>query len=202
MDTTTEAGAIFENHRLRENKALLLDITIVDPCASSNLENAAHHAGKHLADAVKRKKNKHRGSFPATYSLLPLAMSTCGDVGLVCSHREARHQTSRALVGDTLQRLPASGGSSTSSAVILFRFTARTFIPHTSPPLQTEGGACEHPTVPFGRPEGVVTGSEGREGANGVGGGIRGGNGDGSEVGVGNGNVNDDGDGGEGEQRN
>ena len=23
----------------------------------------------------------HRGSFPATYSLLPLAMSTCGDVG-------------------------------------------------------------------------------------------------------------------------
>ena len=108
------------------------------------------------------------------------------------------------MVGDTLQRVPASGGrggSSTSSAAILFRFTARTFIPHTSPPLQTEGGACEHSTAPFGRPEGV-TGSEGREGANGVGGGISGGNGDGSEVGVGNGNVNDDGDGGEGEQRN
>ena len=54
---------------------------IVNPCASSNLGNAVRHVGKHLADAVERKKNKYRGSFPATYSLLPLAMSTCGDVG-------------------------------------------------------------------------------------------------------------------------
>ena len=53
----------------------------VDPCASSNLENAERYAGKHLADAVERKKNKYRGSFPATYSLLPLALSTCGEVG-------------------------------------------------------------------------------------------------------------------------
>ena len=64
-----------------KNKALLLDITIVNPCAGSNLGNAARHVGKYLADAVERKKNKYRGSFPATYSLLPLAMSTCGDVG-------------------------------------------------------------------------------------------------------------------------
>ena len=55
--------------------------SIVNPCAGSNLGNAARHVGKHLADAVERKKNKYRGSFPATYSLLPLAMSTCGDVG-------------------------------------------------------------------------------------------------------------------------
>ena len=34
-----------------------------------------------LADPVELKKNKHRGSFPATYSLLPLAMSTCDEVG-------------------------------------------------------------------------------------------------------------------------
>ena len=41
------------------------------------------------------------------------------------------------------------------------------------------GCACEHPTAPFARPVSVqahrtegVTGSEGREGANGVGGGI------------------------------
>ena len=66
---------------LRKSKALLLDITIVNPCAGSNLGNAARHVGKHLADAVERKKNKYRGSFPATYSLLSLAMSTCGDVG-------------------------------------------------------------------------------------------------------------------------
>ena len=46
-----------------------------------NLENAASHAGKHLTDAVEQKKNKYRGSFPATYSLLPLAMPTCDEVG-------------------------------------------------------------------------------------------------------------------------
>ena len=81
MDITTEAGALFDNHPRHKNKVLLLDITIVNPCAGSNLGNAARHVGKHLADAVERKKNKYRGSFPATYSLLPLAMSTCGDVG-------------------------------------------------------------------------------------------------------------------------
>ena len=81
MDITTEAGALFDNHPRLKNKALLLDITIVNPCAGSNLGNAARHVGKHLADAVERKKNKYRGSFPATNSLLPLAMSKCGDVG-------------------------------------------------------------------------------------------------------------------------
>ena len=81
MDITTEAGALFDNHPRLKNKALLLDITIVNPCAGSNLGNTARHVGKHLADAVERKKTKYRGSFPATYSLLPLAMSTCCDVG-------------------------------------------------------------------------------------------------------------------------
>ena len=75
MDIATKAGALFDNHPRLKNKALLLDITIVNPCAGSNLANAARHVGKHLADAVERKKNKYRGSFPATYSLLPLAMS-------------------------------------------------------------------------------------------------------------------------------
>ena len=81
IDITTEAGALFDNHPRLTNKVLLLDITIVNPCDGSNLGNAARHVGKHLADAVERKKNKYRGSFPATYSLFPLAMSTCGDVG-------------------------------------------------------------------------------------------------------------------------
>ena len=80
MDITTEAGALFDNHPRLKKKALLLGITIINPCAGSNLENAVCHVGKHLADAVERKKNKYRGSFPATYSLLPIAMSTCGDV--------------------------------------------------------------------------------------------------------------------------
>ena len=81
MDITTEAGALFDNHPRLKNKALLLDITIVNPCAGSNLGNVARHVGKHLADAVERKKNKYRGSFPAAYSFLPLAMSICGEVG-------------------------------------------------------------------------------------------------------------------------
>ena len=81
MDITTEAGALFDNHPRLKNKALLLDVTIVNPCAGFHLGNAARHVGNHLADAVERKKNKYRGSFPATYSLLPLAVSTCGDVG-------------------------------------------------------------------------------------------------------------------------
>ena len=81
MDITTEAGALFDNHPRLKNKALLVVITIVNPCASSNLGNAAHHVEKHLTDPVERKKTKYWGSFPATYSLLPLAMSTCGKVG-------------------------------------------------------------------------------------------------------------------------
>ena len=81
MDIPTEAGVLFDNYLRLKSKALPLDITMVNPCASSNLENAARHVGKHLADTVERKKNKYRGSFPATYSLFPLAMSTCGVVG-------------------------------------------------------------------------------------------------------------------------
>ena len=57
MDITTEAGALFNNHPGLKNKGLLLDITIVNPCVGSNLGNAARHVGKHLADAVERKKN-------------------------------------------------------------------------------------------------------------------------------------------------
>ena len=37
MDIITEAGALFDNHPRLKNKALLLDITIVNPCAGSNL---------------------------------------------------------------------------------------------------------------------------------------------------------------------
>ena len=56
MDITTEAGALFDNHPRLKDKTLLFDITIVNPCAGSNLGNAARHVGKHLADAIERKK--------------------------------------------------------------------------------------------------------------------------------------------------
>ena len=81
MDTTLEAGALFDNHPRLKHKALLLDVAIVNPCAGSNLENAARHVGKHLADAVEWKTNKFWRSLAATYSLLPLALSTWGEVG-------------------------------------------------------------------------------------------------------------------------
>ena len=201
MDITTEAGALFDNHPRLKNKALLLDITIVNPCAGSNLGNAARQVEKHLADAVERKKNKYRGSFPATYSLLPLAMSTCGDVGsdvhaLIkelairrVQHRSETYSNESQAEGTEVERLRRR---------FSFCFTAGTLIPHASPSLQIGGGACEHPTAPFAR-IGVgtsasyrgVAGSEGQEGANGVGGGIGvgGGNGDG------NGDVDGQGDG-------
>ena len=111
-------------------------------------------------------------------------------------HSGARHQTGRAQVGDTFRRVPASGGGdggSTSSASILFGFTADTFILRASPSLQTGGGACGHPAAPLARPgafssalyrEGRRTRSEGREGANG----------DGNEIGGGDGNGDEDGD--------
>ena len=81
MDITTEAGALFDNQPRRINKISLLDITIVNPCASSYLDNAARHAGHHFGDAVERKKNKYRDSFSANNSFLSHAMSTCGEVG-------------------------------------------------------------------------------------------------------------------------
>ena len=81
MDIATEVGVLFDNHPRLKTKALLLDIAIVNSCAGSNLGNVVRHVEKRLADEVERKKNKYRGSFPATYSLFPLAISTCGDVG-------------------------------------------------------------------------------------------------------------------------
>ena len=204
MDITTEAGALFDNYPRLKNKALLLDITIVNPSAGSNLGNAARHVGKHLADAVERKKNKYRGSFPATYSLLPLALSTCGDVGsdvhaLIkelairrVHHRsetysnESQHLAEGTEVARLRRRL-----SFVLQQALLFRTRhhlcrQEVALASTRPP-HSQGPA----SVQAHRTGGVVTGSERQEGANGVGGGIGvgGGNGDG------NGDVDGQGDG-------
>ena len=55
--------------------------THLNPCASSNLYDAACYAGKHLADVVQCKKNKYRGWIPDIYSPLLFVMLTCGAVG-------------------------------------------------------------------------------------------------------------------------
>ena len=194
MDITTEAGALFDNHPRLKNKALLLDITIVNPCAGSNLGNAARHVGKHLADAVERKKNKYRGSFPATYSLLPLAMSTCGDVGsdvhaLIEELAIRRVQHRSETYSNDSQHLAEGTGvarhrrrfSFVLQQALSFRTRhhlcrqgvalASTRRPHSQGPASVQA----HRT-------GGVAGSEAQEEANGVGGGIGvgGGNGDGN----------------------
>ena len=197
MDIITEAGALFDNYPRLKNKALLLDIIIVNPCASSNLGNAARHVGKHLAYAVERKKNKYRGSFPATYSLLPLAMSTCGDVSsnvhaLIkeLAIRRVKHRSetysnkSQHLAeGTEIARLRRQFSFVLQQALSfrtryhLYRqgvTLASTRRPHSQGPASVQAHRA-----------GGVTGSEGQEGANGVGGGI----------GVGNGDVNCHGDG-------
>ena len=196
MDITTEAGALFDNHPRLKNKALLLDITIVNPCAGSNLGNAVRHVGEHLADAVERKKNKYRGSFPATYSLLPLAMSTCGDVGsdvhaLIKELAIRRVQHRSETYTNESQHL-AEG---TEVARLRWRLSfvlqqALSF--RTRHHLCRQGAALASTRRPHSQGSasvqahrtGGVTGSEGQERANGVGGGIGvgGGNGHGNGI--------------------
>ena len=78
MNITTEAGGHSSTTTL--DARIRRFYSIVNPCTSSNLEDEARYAGKLLADAVELKKNKYRGLFPATYSLLLLAMSMCREV--------------------------------------------------------------------------------------------------------------------------
>ena len=210
MDITTdEAGALFDNHPRLKNRALLLDITIVNPCAGSNLGNEARHAGKHLADAVERKKNKHQGSFPATYSLLPLVMSTCGEVGsdvhaLIkelaigrVEHRSETHsnESQHLAEGTEVARLRRRFSFVLQQAL---SFRTRHHLCRQGVALaSTRQLRSQGPVSVQAHRTERVTGSEGREGANGVGGGIGvdGGNGDGNGVGGGNGDVNGHGDG-------
>ena len=207
MDITTEAGALFNNHPRLKNKGLLLDITIVNPCVGSNLGNAARHVGKHLADAVERNKNKYRGSFPATYSLLPLAMSTCGEVGsdlhaLIkelairrVQHRSETHsnESQHLAEGTEVARLRRRFSFVLQQA-LSFR-TRHHFCRQGVALASTRQFRSQGPVSVQAHRTGGVT--EAQEGAIGVGGEIRvgGGNGDGSGVGDGNGDVNGHGDG-------
>ena len=175
----------------------------------SNLGNAACHVGKHLADAVERKKNKYRGSFLATYSLLPLAMSTSGEVDsdvhvltkeLAIRRVEYRSEThsneSQHLAEGTEVARLRRQFSFVLQQALSFRtrhHLCRQGVALASTrQLRSQGAA----SVQAHHTEGV-TGFEGQEGANGVGGGIGvgGGNGDGNGVGGGNRDVNGHGDG-------
>ena len=200
MDITTEAGTLFDNHPRLKTKAILLDIAIVNPCAGSNLGNAARHVGKHLAEAVERKKNKYRRSFPATYSLLPLAMSKCGEVGsdvhalikeLAIRRVEHRSETH----SNEYQHL--AEGTEVARLRRRFSFVLQQALSfRTRPHLCRQKGAfastrqlrSQGPVSVQAHRTGGVTGSEGQQGTNGVGGGtgVGGANGDGNGVEGGN----------------
>ena len=203
MDITTEPGTFFDNHPRRKNAALILEITIANPCVSSNLENAASHAGKQLADAVERKKNKCRGSFPASYALLPLAMSTCGktdsDLHAFIKELTIRRIEHRLLeIHSNESRHLAEG---TEVARLRRRFL---FVLQQALSFRTRHSLCRQGVALVGirllRSQGLVyvhahcpegvSGSEGRERASGVVGGIVVGGGKGDGNGVGNGDRN------------
>ena len=167
------------------------------------LENAARHAGKHLADAVERKKNEHRGSSPAIYSLLPFAVSTCGEVGsdvhaLIkelairrVEHRSETHynESQHLAEGTKVARLRRRFNFVLQQAV---QFRTRQNLCRQGVALaSTRQPRSQGPVSVHGHRTERVTGSEGREGASGVGGG----NGDGNGVGGGDGDVKCDGDG-------
>ena len=194
MDITTEAGVLYDNHPGLKNKALLLDITTVNPCAGSNLGNAARHVRKHLADTVERKKNKYRGSFPATYSLLPLAMSTCGDLGsdvhaLIKELAISRVQNRSETYSNESQHL--AEGTEVARLRRRFSFVLQQALSFRTLHLCGQGVALASTRQPHSQGPasvqahrtGGVTGSKGQEGENGVGVGIGvgGGNGDGNE---------------------
>ena len=184
MDITTEARALFDNHPRFKINSLLLDITTVNPCTGSNPGNAARHVGKHLADAVEWKKNKHRDSFPATYSLLPLGMSTCGEIGsdvhaLIkefairrVEHRSETHsnESQHLAEGTEVARIRRRFSFILQQALSfrtrhhLYRqgvALASTRQPRSQDPVSVQAHCAEGVTV-----------SKGQEGANGVGGGI------------------------------
>ena len=208
MDITTEARTLFDNHPQLKNNALLLDITIVNSCAGSILGNAARHAGKTLADAVERKKNKYRGSFPATYSSLPLAMLTCGEVGsdvhaLIkelairqVEHRSETHsnKSQHLAEGTEVARLRRRFSFVLQQAHL---FRTRHHLCRQGVALASTRQLRSQGLVPVQahRTDGV-TESERREGANEIVGriGVGAGNGDGNGGGGGNREVNGDGD--------
>ena len=169
--------------------------------------NSARHVEKHLADTVERKKNKYRGLIPATYSLLPLAVSTCGEVGsdvhafikeLVIRRVEHRLEThsneSQHLAEGTEEARLRRRFSFVLQQALSFR--TRHHLCRQGVALASTRQLRSHGpvSVRVHSTEGV-TGSEGREGANEVRGeiGVGGRSGDGNRVG--NGDVNGGGDG-------
>ena len=119
---------------------------IVNPCASSNLDNAARHAANHLADSIDR-KNKYQDSFSVAYSV---AISTRGEAGpdtqAPSKESAVRRANNWKIRSDQTWFLIARLRRR------LFRFKTGPVIPHSSSSLQTGGDAYMQPATPDARP--------------------------------------------------
>ena len=79
MDAVTAQGEFFPMRPNYASVSLMLDITVTNPCGPGLLDKVAEKRGHGLDVAVGRKRDEYEGTFPTSYRLPPLAISTCGD---------------------------------------------------------------------------------------------------------------------------
>ena len=124
MDVTVQEGDLFRGHPLH-GKKLLLDLTVVNPSAASNIDREAANPGSLLRDAATKKRNKYRGTHPDTYCLLPVAVSMHGALGdeaqMLIEAMATRLVDLKGLPGDSHER-PAAEGRKASELRRRFSF--------------------------------------------------------------------------------
>lgn len=82
MGVTVASSELSCGHEQLEDELLLLDLTVVNSYAPVNSEKEAKRPEAVItASSIKRKQNKYTNTFPSTYNLLSLAVSTCGTLG-------------------------------------------------------------------------------------------------------------------------
>ena len=122
---TTEAGALFSRNLQRDDKALQPGITVVNlSYVSTNLDDAAHHAAKHLADTGEGRRGLRARSPIYTLSPPSCYMSNRGGAGLDVHafYQGADLQTRRVQLGRTLRGFPALA-EGTGKAPFRLRFS-------------------------------------------------------------------------------
>lgn len=81
-NTQSERGPTRHRNMIARSNNLVLDPSIVNPCALTNLGKEAKRSEAVITAAVKKKRYKYQYKFPATSTLLLLAVSICGILGL------------------------------------------------------------------------------------------------------------------------
>ena len=79
MDMITSPGSLFDDNPKFKHHGLMLDVTIANPCAPSNLDASVDIAGSALAKTIARKHRHDRGKiYGMMYRLVPLSFSSSG----------------------------------------------------------------------------------------------------------------------------